>query len=88
MRLARGILPLPVTQLNGTRTVQTGLKAQTSGGVPAFLSGERNTVQTVVELVDPTDYEAAKARLIEESWQKSGTYIIFLLGVPRRRRMN
>ena len=72
--------PLPSTHLNGTLSVQTGLKAQTSGGVPASLSGERNTVQTVVELVDPTDYEAAKARLTEESRHKSANYTIFLFG--------
>lgn len=72
--------PLPSTHLNGTRSVQTGLKAQTSGGVPASLSGERNTVQTVVELVDPTDYEAAKARLTEESRHKSANYTILLFG--------
>ncbi|MQX52357.1 BREX system P-loop protein BrxC [Alcanivorax sediminis] len=72
--------PLPSTHLNGTLSVQTGLKAQTSGGVPASLSGERNTVQTVVELVDPTDYEAAKARLTEESRHKSANYTILLFG--------
>ncbi|MBE7635961.1 BREX system P-loop protein BrxC [Sneathiella sp. P13V-1] len=72
--------PPPSTLLNGTLTVQTGLKAQTSGGVPTSLSGERNTVQTVVELVDPTDYEAAKARLTEESRHKSANYTIFLFG--------
>ena len=72
--------PLPSTNLNGTLSVQTGLKAQTSGGVPASLSGERNTVQTVVELVDPTDYEAAKARLTEESRHKSANYTILLFG--------
>ena len=72
--------PLPSTHLNGTLSVQTGLKAQTSGGVPASLSGERNTVQTVVELVNPTDYDAAKARLMEESRHKSANYTIFLFG--------
>lgn len=72
--------PLPSTHLNGTLSVQTGLKAQTAGGVPASLSGERNTVQTVVELVEPTDYEAAKARLTEESRHKSANYTIFLFG--------
>lgn len=72
--------PLPSTHLNGTLSVQTGLKAQASGGVPASLSGERNTVQTVVELVDPTDYDAAKARLTEESRHKSANYTIFLFG--------
>ena len=72
--------PLPSTHLNGTLSVQTGLKAQTPGGVPVSLSGERNTVQTVVELVAPTDYEAAKARLTEESRHKSANYTIFLFG--------
>jgi hypothetical protein len=72
--------PLPSAQLNGTLSVQTGLKAQTAGGVPSSLSGERNTVQTVVELVDPTDYETAKARLTEESRHKSANYTIFLFG--------
>lgn len=72
--------PLPSTHLNGTLSVQTGLKAQTSGDVPASLSGERNTIQTVAELVDPTHYEAAKARLTEESRHKSANYTIFLLG--------
>ena len=78
--LREAYLPLPSTHLNGTLSVQTGLKAQTSGGVPASLSGERNTVQTVVELVEPTDYEAAKARLTEESRHKSANYTIFLFG--------
>ena len=72
--------PLPSTHLNGTLSVQTGLKAQTAGGMPASLSGDRNTVQTVVELVDPTDYEAAKARLTEESRHKSANLTIFLFG--------
>jgi len=72
--------PLPSTHLNGTLSVQTGLKAQTAGGVPASLSGERNTVQTIVELVDPKDYDATKARLTEESRHKSAQYTIFLFG--------
>ena len=72
--------PPPSTHLNGTLSVQTGIKAQTAGGVPASLSGDRNTVQTVVDLVDSSDYEAAKARLTEESRDKSANYSIFLLG--------
>lgn len=72
--------PLPSTHLNGTLSVQTGLKAQTAGGVSASLSGERNTVQTVVELVAPTDYEATKARLTEESRHRSANNTIFLFG--------
>ncbi len=72
--------PLPSTHLNGSLSVQTGLKSQTSGGVAASLSGDRNPVQTVVELVDPTDYDAAKARLTEESRQKNANHTIFLFG--------
>ncbi len=72
--------PLPVTQLNQTLSVQTGLKAQTAGGTPTPLAGERNTVHTVIEWVDPPDYLAAKARLTDESRHKSEQYTIFLLG--------
>jgi hypothetical protein len=72
--------PLPSAQLNGTLSVQTGLKAQTSGSVPASLAGERNPVQTVVELVDASDYEAARARLAEESRLKASRHTIFLFG--------
>ncbi|MGQ7848553.1 BREX system P-loop protein BrxC [Granulosicoccus sp. 3-233] len=78
--LGEAYSPLPSTQLNGTLSVQTGLKAQTAGGVPVTLAGERNPVQTVVELVDPTDYAAAKARLTDESRHKSSNYTIFLFG--------
>ena len=72
--------PLPSTHLNGTLSVQTGLKAQNTGGVPASLSGERNTVQTIVELIDPKDYDATKARLTDESRHKSAQYHIFVFG--------
>lgn len=72
--------PLPSTHLNGTLSVQTGLKAQSAGGIPASIAGERNTVQTVVELVDPKDYDTAKARLTDESRHKTAQYTIFALG--------
>ena len=70
--------PLPSTNLHGSLSVQTGLKAQASGGgVPASLSGERNSVQTIVELVDPKDYEATKIRLTSESREKTAQHTIF-----------
>ncbi len=72
--------PLPATHLHGNLSVQTGLKAQNAGGVPASLSGERNTVQTVVELVEPANYNTAKARMIDESRHKTATHTLFLLG--------
>ncbi|MEW9798029.1 BREX system P-loop protein BrxC [Alteromonas sp. CYL-A6] len=72
--------PLPSTHLHGTLSVQTGLKAQYAGGIPASIAGERNTVQTIVELVDVKDYDAAKARLTDESRHKTTQYTIFALG--------
>jgi len=72
--------PLPSAQLHGTLSVQTGLKAQTTGSMTASLAGERNPVQTVVELIDASDYEAAKARLAEESRLKTSRHTIFLFG--------
>ncbi|QBL08840.1 BREX system P-loop protein BrxC [Rheinheimera sp. D18] len=72
--------PLPSVNLNGSLAVQTGLKAQNSTGVPASLAGERNPVQTIVELVEPKDYDAAKARLTDESRHKTTQYTIFALG--------
>jgi hypothetical protein len=73
--------PLPQTQLNGSLGVATGLKVQTtSGAVPSALAGERNPIQTIVELVSATDYDAAKARLVNDSRQKSEQYSILLLG--------
>ncbi|MFH2057895.1 MAG: BREX system P-loop protein BrxC [Pseudomonadota bacterium] len=72
--------PLPGTQLNGSLAVQTGLKAQTSNAMIVSLSGDRNTIQTIVEIIDPREYDTTKARLIDESRHKSSQYHIFLLG--------
>ena len=44
--------PLPSTRLHGTLAVTSGLKAVV-GAMTAALAGERETIQTVVELVDP-----------------------------------
>ncbi len=78
--LREAYAPLPSTHLNGTLSVQTGLKAQNTGGVPASLAGERNTIQTVVEFMDAKDYDTAKARLTDESRHKTAQYTIFALG--------
>lgn len=72
--------PLPGTQLNGTLSVQTGLKTLASSGLPVSLAGDRNTVQTIVEIVDPKEYETTKIRLTDESRQNSARYHIFLFG--------
>ncbi|WP_257274383.1 BREX system P-loop protein BrxC [Endozoicomonas sp. SESOKO4] len=72
--------PLPATQLHGSFSVPTGLKAQNMGGVPASLAGERNIIQTIVELVSPNDYDATKTRLTDESRHKTTQNIIFAIG--------
>ncbi|MCP8687150.1 BREX system P-loop protein BrxC [Marinobacterium sedimentorum] len=73
--------PLPASQLNGTLSVQTGLKVQTTAGsVATSLMGERNAVQTIIELVDPVEYDNAKTRLTNDSRQKAEQYNIYLLG--------
>lgn len=78
--LAESFSPLPSTHLHGSLAVQTGLKAQGQGGVPVSLAGDRNTIQTIVELVDPKDFETTRTRLLDESRHKSALYQIYLLG--------
>lgn len=72
--------PLPATHLHGTLAVQTGLKAQGAGGLPTALAGDRNTIQTIVELSDPKEYDATRTRLQDESRQLAAKYQIFLVG--------
>lgn len=71
--------PLPRITLNGSLSVTSGLKAE-NGGVQASLAGERETIQTVVELAAPPEYEDARARLVDESRQRSAQHTISLLG--------
>ena len=72
--------PLPGVQLYGTLSVQSGLKVQTSNGLPVSLAGERNTIQTIVEIIEPEAYETTRIRLTDESRHKSAQYHIFLFG--------
>ena len=71
--------PLPTTRLNGTLVVRTGLKAQ-SGSFAASLAGERETIQTLVELSAPGNFDTDHTRLIDESRARSSQYMIYLLG--------
>jgi len=71
--------PLPATRLHNTLTVTSGLKVA-SGGQVVGLSGERETIQTVVEFVSPEDYETARNRLLDESRQRTARHTIYLLG--------
>jgi hypothetical protein len=71
--------PLPSTRLEGSFVVTTGVRL-TTGSLVTSLAGERNPVQTVIEFVDPNEYETARARLTEESRQRSAQNTVFLLG--------
>ena len=71
--------PLPSTRLHGSLAVTTGLKAMV-GSMVSPLAGERETIQTIVEFVDPKDYDTARTRLIEESRQRSAQNTVYLLG--------
>ena len=71
--------PLPTTRLNGALVVRTGLKSQ-SGSFAAGLAGERETIQTIVELSAPGNFDTDHIRLIDESRARSSQYTIYLLG--------
>jgi hypothetical protein len=70
--------PLPRVSLHGTMAVATGLKVQ-AGSAITSLAGDQSTIQTVVELVPASDYEAAKNRMLDDSRSRAGRNIIGLL---------
>ncbi|MDB3898534.1 BREX system P-loop protein BrxC [Gammaproteobacteria bacterium] len=72
--------PLPKTSVAGSLTVTSGIKVQTGGGAPTSLAGERDTLQTIIELVDAAEYDTKRNELVEESRQRSSQYMIYLLG--------
>jgi hypothetical protein len=77
--LRAAFAPLPSTRLHGALQVTTGLGINSGMGV-VTLAGERETIQTVVEFVGPTDFTRARARLLDESRQRTAQHTIFLLG--------
>lgn len=72
--------PLPTVQLHSSLAVQTGLKAQSAGSLPTSLAGDKNTIQTVIELVEPKDYEAIRSRMVDDSRHPTAKHQIFLVG--------
>jgi hypothetical protein len=71
--------PLPTFKLNGAFVVRTGLKSQ-SGSFAATLAGEHETIQTIVELSAPGNFDTDHNRLLDESRARSSQYTIHLLG--------
>lgn len=70
--------PLPRVSLHGTMAVASGLKVQ-SGSSTTSLAGEQNAIQTVVELVQSSDYDAARIRILDDSRSRAGRNVIGLL---------
>ena len=70
--------PLPRVSLHGTLAVASGIKVQ-SGSAVTSLAGDQNTVQTVLELVAATDYDAVRNRMLDDSRSRTGRNIIGLL---------
>lgn len=77
----RGCLsPLPKVQVEGSLSVETGLKLQNPNGLPSGLAGERNSVQTLIDFVDPAEYDNSLAELVSDSREKANQNTIYLLG--------
>lgn len=71
--------PLPSTRLHGSLAVRAGIKSLI-GAMPSSLAGDRETIQIIVDLASPGDYETERTRLIDESRQQSARHSIFLIG--------
>ena len=71
--------PLPSVRLHNTLSVSTGVKVMVSGQ-SISLTGERETIQTLIELADPQEYDAARARLVDESRQRNAQHMVYLVG--------
>lgn len=71
--------PLPSASLHGKRSITSGVKSY-SAGRNIGLAGERETIQTAVALVDHSEYDSERAKLLDESRQRSAEATIFLLG--------
>jgi hypothetical protein len=71
--------PLPRFSLHGTMAVATGLKVQAGSSVTS-IAGEQNAIQTVVELVAPSDVDAARNRMLDDSRSRSSRNVVGLLG--------
>ena len=78
--LKHSLSPLPKVQVEGSLTVETGLKLQNTSGLPSSLAGERNAVQTLVDFVDPGEYDNALAELVTDSRERANQSTIYLLG--------
>jgi hypothetical protein len=71
--------PLPTAKVHGSLSVTSGIR-HLVGGSPMSLSGERETVQTLVVFADAADYEAQKTRYTNDSRERANETTIYLIG--------
>lgn len=70
--------PSPSAKLNGTRTVNAGMKININGTVIP-LAGEKEEIQIQMAFIADTEYEKKKEEYIIDSQQKASNKVVFLL---------
>lgn len=78
--LKHSLTPLPKVQVEGSLTVETGLKLQNTNGMPSGLAGERNAVQTLIDFVPTGSYDNTLTELTNDSRERANQNTIYLLG--------
>lgn len=71
--------PLPRATLLGSLQVSAGLKVLSGSSVQG-LAGDQHPVQTLVQFVEATEYEAVRSATVEESRQRQAQTTIYALG--------
>jgi hypothetical protein len=71
--------PLPKASLNGTRTVQCGIKTLGIAG-PVSIAGDKEEIQMLVEFAPAAEFDSLKTARIADSTQPADKYTIFLAG--------
>ena len=69
---------LPNVRLSGTRKVQSGIKLVGSRGAQP-VEGERESIQTVIEFVEPGTYDRRRDELLTDSALPASRHIIYWL---------
>ena len=77
-KLKQIFTPSPTVRLLGMRSVTTGIKTM-SGALAVSLDGEREPIQTVVEIVPTVAYEKTKEDRIIDSNQRGNLNVLYLL---------
>ena len=72
--------PLPKVMVNGTLGVTAGLKTTQGGGTPASLGGEKHTLQWLVDLVEPSQYDKICSQRVQDSQPKKEDQTLFVQG--------